>query len=268
MLDVDDVYEDFQYIVEKVKPQRICFGSGLSRAFGAVGKGLSPYQKRYVSEVNVKVSPATYSYEHLVSGVSRLSNRVRSNRGVPGLANGTPRWTSKTYMRIPSPTRYTVEPFLKTCKKGFVPFTYKIRHPPPKKFNTPGPGTYDMDVARCRRTKTQYNFGRPECIPAVEVECNPSPSIKCDRCGDICKNDYWHKDYFKYLCHLCMEEEKALKGEEFTMKQLKQYEKIRICSYKHSHEGVAAYKHLMPKILLKRRDRRENYLNLYISSFG
>ncbi|KAF5284566.1 hypothetical protein FQR65_LT02392 [Abscondita terminalis] len=264
MLNKNTEFNEFQYVVEKIKPQRVCFGSGLERDTNLFGKGLSSFQKRYIPELFKKTSPASYNCNHLCSGVAMISNKISSIKGVPGLINGEPRWSDKI-TRTPSPTRYTVAPYKKTFKKSFAPFGCHVGRRCGESSQTPGPGMYKLDTKSCRRSKIDYNFGQPKPVPAVEVECNPLPTNRCDRCGDICQDDYWHQHYTTFLCHVCMEEEKVLR-DYFTISELKKYEKIRICSYKHSHEGVQACRQLWTKNRLKKRDRLENYLDLYISS--
>ncbi|XP_031339757.1 uncharacterized protein LOC116168202 isoform X2 [Photinus pyralis] len=260
-------YDEFEYVVERIKPQRVCFGSAVQRDTNPIGRGISAFQKRFAYELNDKVTPQTYTYNHLTSGVARLANKVRSKKGVSGLCNGAERFPNKIFMRIPSPTRYTTEPFQKTFKQNFVPFNKKVGRKLTSLSRTPGPGHYCVTKKLCRRTKCDYNFGLPKIIPAVEVECTAKALHNCGRCGDICKDDYWHKNYTSFLCHICMEEEKVLR-EDFTMKQLKEFQKIRLCWYKHNHEGVDAYTQLYSDEKLKRRERCENYLNLYIDSIN
>ncbi|KAF2904943.1 hypothetical protein ILUMI_01224 [Ignelater luminosus] len=216
--------EDFQYVVERKKPDPICFGSRVVRDTNPIGKALSAFQKRYAYEAFSKVSPQTYHTEKITSGVSRLQNKMRSNKGVGGLANGAPRFPQQVRFHIPSPTRYNPEPKKKT-KQMKAPFGNSISRESESPSRAPGAGNYDISGKRCRRTRTAYNFGRPTMISAVETLCIPVSSDRCDRCNTICDHDYWHKNYTSFLCHFCMEEEKIL-HEDYTQKELKEYQVI------------------------------------------
>ncbi|KAK4886070.1 hypothetical protein RN001_002341 [Aquatica leii] len=105
-------------------------------------------------------------------------NAVRSKRGVASLANKTKRWSDKVLMRVPSPTRYTIE-FPKTFKQNFVPFNQTLGKEYEITSKTPGPGMYNTEKKCCRRTNIDYNFGFPKLVPAVEIECNPLPTSRC-----------------------------------------------------------------------------------------
>lgn len=84
------------------------------------------------------------------------------------------------------------------------------------------PGTYECQLKRCRRTRFDYNFGKPKMIPATELLCAPALTDVCEVCSELCDGDYWHIDYTTYMCHKCMEEEKLLL-ETYTTEKLKQF---------------------------------------------
>lgn len=68
--------------------------------------------------------------------------------------------------------------------------------------------TYDIrKVKKCRRTRFKDNFGHPSMIYAVETICVPVPTDTCHKCNELCKGDYWHREYCIFLCHLCWMEE-------------------------------------------------------------
>ncbi|KAL1509797.1 hypothetical protein ABEB36_004479 [Hypothenemus hampei] len=253
-------FQGFDYVVEIVTGQKICFGSTIPRNTAPIGKGLSSFQKRNVPEI-FQTGPGMYSTENYTSALYPLTNKVRSKRGIAPLASKDKRFKDKI-IRTPSPGRYEIDKKTET-KESVAPFGVKSIYKR-SETNTPGPATYDIrKVKKCRRTRFMDNFGRPSMIYAVETLCVPVPVDVCQKCNIICPGDYWHKDYIVFLCHLCWVEEKH-KQEMYTRKELKEFKKIRNCSFMHNHEGTNAAVVILPPNKLKKKMRLENYLELYI----
>lgn len=133
----------------------MCFGSGLKRDTNPIGAGLSSYQRRFATEIFTKISPQTYYVDHLTAGVSRLYNKaihininhfnlilfnslkVRSNKGVGGLASNTSRFPQRIRHQAPSPTRYNIQR-RKRVKKNKIPFNNSLPLQVEVKSKTPG----------------------------------------------------------------------------------------------------------------------------------
>lgn len=180
-----------------------------------------------------------FSFNHFIF-------QIRSKRGIPGLANTAERVTLDTsQMIIPDPCKYSiVKPidFVQNC----VPFN--VGNKRLKRFinNNPGykhvkllhlskqwlnkfslvfrPSTYKPSRIQCKRTRVDYNFGRPCVVPAVEMICINYPNKKCEKCGEPFEyGDFWHRNYQDYLCTQCMEEEHHLH---------EMYQEKELCSFK------------------------------------
>ncbi|XP_066247013.1 uncharacterized protein [Euwallacea similis] len=252
--------EGFDYVVAIKTNQKICFGSTVPRSTNYIGKGLSPFQKLIQPEV-FKSGPGSYQTEKYSSALYPLLNKIRSKKGIGPLASKDKRFKEKV-MRTPSPGRYEISQTTNT-KPSFAPFGMKTEYQTNEN-NNPGPATYDIrKIKRCRRTRFMNNFGNPTMIYAVETLCVPVPVDTCHKCNELCQGDYWHKDYATFLCHLCWEEERYIK-EIYTKEELKEFEKIRNCSFMHDHEGTDAALLKMHPNKIKKKMRLENYLNLYI----
>lgn len=59
-------------------------------------------------------------------------------------------------------------------------------------------------------------------IPTVKVYCKSRFTDKCDRCGTICKGDYWERNHGNYLCHACWTDERY-DHEMYSQEELKHY---------------------------------------------
>lgn len=59
-------------------------------------------------------------------------------------------------------------------------------------------------------------------IPSVKVNCQSRFTDKCDRCGVICKGDYWERNHLNCLCHICWTDERYA-HEMFNQKEIKQF---------------------------------------------
>ncbi|XP_025835105.1 uncharacterized protein LOC108735050 [Agrilus planipennis] len=253
---------EFPYVVQRVIQNPICFGSKIPRDTNPIGKNLSSFQKRYGNaEILTKLTPQTYNLEHLTSGVYLIQNKVRSNRGVSGLASRGPRMIYKRN-RNPSPTRYELLQ-KRIFRKNKAPFNSNKLRKTIDESDAPGPGTYDPDAKKCRRTGLQNNFGRPTVEPAYEVKCLNKPCDVCIKCSKVCNYDYWHQDYTIFLCHFCMEEER-LEREMYKSSELRKFKRMRTCTFVHDHQGTTAKIFQWERNKLNEKLRIENYLKKYM----
>ncbi|CAH0561414.1 unnamed protein product [Brassicogethes aeneus] len=257
-------FKDDNYLVELQKDKKVCFGTSQERSTDPIGNKLAPHQKRNAPELNPKIQPGSY-YNENDTFIGKLENKIRSVKGVGFFASNSERFQSK-FQRTPSPTRYELMPKPKKKRQIAAPFNSKSIYDL-KTNNNPGPGTYNLEkISQCRRIKFFSNFGHPKMIPCVQTYCQPTPSDVCHKCKDVCTKDYWHNNFATFLCHLCWMEEKTTQ-EIHTLKELKEFKKIRDCSYVHSHEGTSVANRIMTKSMVLKRQRLENYLDLYISCF-
>ncbi|XP_044748924.1 uncharacterized protein LOC123309747 isoform X2 [Coccinella septempunctata] len=262
--------EEFEYVVYKAAPARVCFGSALERNTSPIGKHLTGFQKLFTMEEN-SLSPFSYETESY-----RATSNAR-NAPLPMLTLETGERIKfrtgarsarfrDTIVRTPSPTRYEVTLKWDSGKECKYPFnnskeddrrTYRLS-------STPGPGTYHMCDWQCRKALTQDNFGKPTKEDIIEMICVSRPRHECSKCKNICVGDYWHRDYTTFLCMPCWWEERKT-SEIYNAKELKKFSKIRNCSFMHNHEGTEAAINLLPLSRLKKKLRLERYLNNFMS---
>lgn len=89
-------------------------------------------------------------------------------------------------------------------------------------------------------------------------------------CGLYPNGDYWKQwDQQKVLCRPCMASERHktvyMKKPMKTIRydELLSYQRVRLCSFYHDHQGTTAGVRLLTDIELKRKLRRENYLAMF-----
>lgn len=68
-------FSDFNYVVEIITEQKICFGSTSLRNTNLIGKGLSPFQKRTMPEL-FKQGPGAYHSEKYTSALYPILYKV------------------------------------------------------------------------------------------------------------------------------------------------------------------------------------------------
>ncbi|XP_072397984.1 uncharacterized protein [Diabrotica undecimpunctata] len=259
----DESLTDFEYIVEVKKEARICFGTTIPRRTSPIGKGLSSYQKTQVKELFPKIGPAYYKTELITSALYPINNKIRSKVGTYPLCSKVCRFKETDGCQIPSPGRYSTCKFLTRFDKNGTS-SFKSRKFKKDKDNShPGPGTYNLSKKTCRRTKVMNNFGVPEVLNAVEMFCVNKPVDRCQKCEKLCEGDYWQKDHIIFICQTCWSEEKA-SHEMFPDKMLKEFKKIRNCSFMHDHQKTEAAIKTLPTKKIKKKIQIENYLSLYL----
>ncbi|XP_017783889.1 PREDICTED: uncharacterized protein LOC108567755 [Nicrophorus vespilloides] len=248
MIEVD-IDEDFEYVVNRKKPERICFGmTGDRKTLFDIFKFQS------------KCGPQTY---HI-----HTFNKPRSKRGMAGIGNISKRTMPINHTDTPSPCKYNVISKMKP-KSNFVPFnsSVKVRKGIVLK-EGPGPTVYNAyKVNKCKRTEFDCNFGHPCMIQNVEMVCINYPTEKCVKCERPFEvGDHWHYHYSIYLCTFCMDEEHRL-HELYTPNELKTFKKIRTCNYMHKHERTSAKIRLLTQHEINKKIRLENYLALYLKCY-
>ncbi|KAG5889145.1 hypothetical protein JTB14_016251 [Gonioctena quinquepunctata] len=254
----------FDYVVKIPRGEKICFGSTAVRNTDPIGKGLSAHQKRLAPELHPKTGPGCYYTERRTSAFYEEFNKVRSNAGIGTFASKDNRFKYKVPFRSPSPGTYDPEAFWKSPKESCVPFGNSSKIRELKVSNTPGPLTYDIrKISKCRRLKFMNNFGRPTMTPCVEVICVAKSTHTCQKCEKLCQGDYWHLKYATFLCQSCWYLERANKM-TYNHTELKEFKKIRNCSFMHSHEETNAALRILSQNKINKKIWLENYLDLYI----
>lgn len=259
----------FEYVVEKPKPARVCFGSGLRRDTCTIGRHLTGFQKMFTTEEN-RLSPFAYDtakYKTLSQQPAQFpmgiilptGERIRYVTG-PRAAR-----FNDVVVRTPSPTRYDVSFKWGNVKQSKCAFDQSGSYDRKKMPETlaPGPGTYSAETRRCRTPASQDNFGRKTFDDVIEMICVSRPCDYCTKCTTLCEGDYWHIEYATFLCMLCWLEEKRTR-EIYAPKELARFKKIRNCSFMHNHEGTTAAVTLLPKEKLRKKYQIERYLNSFI----
>ncbi|CAH1968857.1 unnamed protein product [Acanthoscelides obtectus] len=256
---------DFDYVVEIKEGEKICFGSTIPRSTAPIGKDLAPNQKRITPENFPNIAPGKYNSQEYTSAMYKTLHKIRSRKGVGPLASKDSRFKEKITFRTPSPGRYEIraKPDM-TGKQWKAPFLNSSKVREMDIDDNPGPGTYDLKrINKSHRTRYVYNFGHPEMIHCVETVCVSKPQDSCMKCEKLCEGDYWHKEYSTFLCQMCWYEERMTQ-ETFTEKELKEFKKIRNCSFMHDHEKTTAALKILPQNKINKKIRLENYLDMYI----
>ncbi|XP_057663484.1 uncharacterized protein LOC130898305 [Diorhabda carinulata] len=257
----------FSYVVELKTFQKVCFNSIMPRRTGCIGKGLSPHQKRVTPENNPKTGPGSYSPELVTSSMYKVLNKVRSIYGVPPLGTKTQRfkYRKRDSVKVPSRYQWTI-PEERVFRSMAKPFGIGSAIRQLMLPNIPGPADYNLQrIYVCRRPKYQYNFGKPSMVSAVETICVPDPTHHCHLCGRFCEGEYWHKDYGLFICQICFDIEKATK-EYYDPHFLKQFKKLRNCSFMHQHNKTKAKLRILPQNKIIKKFAIENYLDNYIDT--
>lgn len=255
----------FDYVVEIKEGAKICFGSTIERDTSLIGNNLAPHQKRITPELFLNTGPSRYYPEMYSGAMYDVLFKKRSTVGVAGLANKASRFERLSKSRVPSPTKYKVTKDMGAVKKSAAPFGVRSKGRQGKVNNNPPASIYDIrKIHKCRKTKNMYNFGRPRAVDAVEAFCISIPVDTCLKCCEKCQGDYWEKDHSLFLCQLCWDEEQRV-HEIYSKKQLREFQKIRNCSFMHSHEETSAAIRILQQNKINKKIRIENYLNLFVT---
>ncbi|KPJ02336.1 hypothetical protein RR46_08133 [Papilio xuthus] len=102
---------DFEYVITKKEPPRVCFGTGLPReVLPQSGPCLNPFMRRIVREIQPNVGPA--SYNETRDAFSRVTQRIYSKLYY---GSKTPRWKEKHEYQPPPREIPPEKPIPKNC---------------------------------------------------------------------------------------------------------------------------------------------------------
>ncbi|XP_053685679.1 uncharacterized protein LOC128735212 [Sabethes cyaneus] len=263
----------FEYVVNRPPQARICFGSTIEReAVPLQGPAKSPIMRRTMSEPSGEnLAPGSYNITYY-DGASHpiLKSSAYRTRGHGPLSFSTARFKYDEVSHSPGMGEYDPNkaPPVKPAKKPFgasVPRWREIAYPA-----VPGPGTY---TAKNRRNIRTHSFGgKIKIIPATCTVCKTENFDKCHGCNGTPEVDYWkHFKTDRSLCRRCMEKEiddtkyrSKTKSVMFQrLAKLREYKRIRHCSFYHKHDKTTAAIQFVSNRDLKRKFRVENYLAMF-----
>ncbi|KAG7198213.1 hypothetical protein KM043_005621 [Ampulex compressa] len=253
--------EDFQYVVQMQKPQKICFGSGCLRDTSR--QGMSPFMKYYTLEDHPGIAANSYNVlESFKTFNTKPCMHSISKRGYSGIARfGKQVQYGDDY---PSAFDYNICTFPKQVKKLKYPFASTSKRETLPVNKNPGPGMY-VDSEK-REIKFEHSFGgRVKMRLGTDFKCCSVNTDVCKLCGKKPLGDYWHLNNRLFLCRICMTKEFQEQG-QFKRVELKCFNKIRDCSSIHSHEGTNAKMWLMNPSDVAKWIRREAYLAAYFKN--
>nr|XP_018911998.1 PREDICTED: uncharacterized protein LOC109040485 isoform X1 [Bemisia tabaci] len=132
-----------------------------------------------------------------------------------------------------------------------------------KRSSVPEAGLYYDGIIRKQSLQYSHCFGGKKRLNHhVLVKCQPYNIDECTICGEaLDAQDYWVASG-NFLCLTCMAEQRVSHS-HFSQLELQKFEKIRSCSFMHSHEGTTA------KIPLKSNKELSElmYHECYFSSY-
>ncbi|XP_050094889.1 uncharacterized protein LOC126577370 [Anopheles aquasalis] len=271
--------EGFEYVIQRPPQARVCFGSGVQReTVPLCGPARTPLMRRRQPEqLGENLAPGHYelTYDPAIPethpGVRR---RGVSKRGFGPLAGTTIRFNFEEVSNSPGVGDYELvrKPAIKASAKPFgsgVP----DRMPQNQSQITPGVGTYRF---KARKDIRSHSFGGTiKITPATRTFCKPDNFDRCQRCDERPEVDYWKNlRTERCLCRRCMVRELnearpgavAMKQKTAQKKQLdalKEFKRVRHCSYYHRHDKTNAAIQFVSNKQLKRKFRLENYLSAF-----
>nr|XP_037875305.1 uncharacterized protein LOC101741006 isoform X3 [Bombyx mori] len=251
-------FSDFEYVVTKKLPPRICFGTGLARDVLPIkGPCVSSFMKRNVAEVRPNLGPGSYDIKR--DAFYDVENRIYSKNG---LGSKVPRWKTKHEYQPPArevppekPAEQNCAPFNSTSKrKGIFKTT-----------SCPAPCDYCPEY-RKRQMKFAYSFSGKKVLKcAVQIKCVPYNLDACGFCGCSCsaQGDYWQYENRIFLCrkHYARLFRHCLA--KFQGAKLAEFKSVRDCFFAHSHNSCKAALKIMKSEDIEKKLRKEAYLDLY-----
>nr|XP_026495634.1 uncharacterized protein LOC113400323 [Vanessa tameamea] len=249
---------DFEYVVTKKIPPRICFGTGLDREVLPIkGPLLSPFMRRNAPEVKPNLGPG--SYDDKRDAFYDLTHRIYSKCYY---GPKSPRWKVKHEYQPPprEPEQKKALPI--NC----APFNSTSRRKPLfKSGEFPAPCDYCPEYKK-RQMKFAYSFsGKKVLRCAVEIKCVPYNLDACGFCGCSCsaQGDYWHYENRIFLCrkHYSRLFKNCLA--KFQGAKLAEFKSVRDCFFAHAHNSCKAALKIMKVEEIEKKLRKEAYLDLY-----
>ncbi|XP_052751135.1 uncharacterized protein LOC113513929 isoform X2 [Galleria mellonella] len=253
-----DVTLDFEYVVTKKPPPRICFGTGLSReVLPMKGPCMSPFMIRNAGETRPNLGPGSYDSKR--DAFYDVSHRIYSKYG---LGAKSPRWKVKHEYQPPPRELPPKKPVPQNC----APFNSTAKRKSLFKANDlPAPCNYCPEYGK-RQMKFAYSFsGKKVLRCAVEIKCVPYNLDTCGFCGCSCsaQGDYWQFENRIFLCrkHYSRLFKHCLS--KFQGAKLAEFKSIRDCFFAHAHNSCKAALKIMKSEEIDKKLRKEAYLDLY-----
>ncbi|XP_062715808.1 uncharacterized protein LOC115268230 isoform X1 [Aedes albopictus] len=262
----------FDYVIKRPPQAKICFGSTIQReAVPLKGPACSSIMRRTMPEMaGENLAPGSYNITYYDKPSHPVLQKVCSSRGYGSLSATTIRFKFDEVSSTPGMGEYDTTK-VKPLRPSSYPFGVKVprwkEKPSPA---VPGPGTY---CCKQRKDIRLQSFGgKIKIIPATMTICKTDNFDKCYRCDQTPQVDYWkHFKSERSLCRRCMEKEiddakYRSKTKSVMMKRLatlKEFQRIRHCSYYHKHDHTTAAIQFVSNRDLKRKFRIENYLSMY-----
>ncbi|XP_059057771.1 uncharacterized protein LOC131851302 isoform X2 [Achroia grisella] len=253
-----DITLDFEYVVTKKTPPRVCFGTGLDReVLPLKGANMSPFMRRNTGEARPNLGPG--SYDEKRDAFYELNHRIYSKYGLGAKSS---RWKTKHEYQPPpkelppkKPTPQNCAPFNATSKRKAL-FTAS---------DCPAPCDYWPEY-RKREIKFAYSFsGKKVLRCSVEIKCVPYNLDVCGVCGCSCsaQGDYWQFENRIFLCrkHYTRLFKHCLS--KFQGAKLAEFKSIRDCFFAHAHNSCKAALKIMKSEEIEKKLRKEAYLDLY-----
>ncbi|KAL9702916.1 hypothetical protein quinque_006434 [Culex quinquefasciatus] len=264
----------FDYVIKRPPQARICFGSAITReAVPLRGPAMSSLMRRTMSKSAQAENLAPGSYDITYYDKAHhpaLHRMVYSKRGYGSLSASSIRFQFDEVSHCPGVGDYDATK-AKPVKASGKPFGATVprwqEKPVPA---VPGAGTY---TPKSRKDIQLHSFGgKIRIVPATMTVCKTDNFDRCMVCEQKPEVDYWKN--FKTdrsLCRRCMEAEvdeakyrSKTKSVMFKrLGELKEFKRIRHCSYYHKHDKTTAAIQFVSNRELKRKFRLENYLSMF-----
>ncbi|CAH0400772.1 unnamed protein product [Chilo suppressalis] len=253
-----DVTLDFEYVVTKKVPPRICFGTGLNReVLPTKGPAMSPFMRRLAGETRANLGPGRYDGQR--DAFYDLTHRKYS---VNGLGAKEDRWKMRHEHQPPPRERPKQKPPSQNC----APFNSTAsRKPLFVASEFPAPCDYCPEHKK-RQMKFAYSFsGKKVLRCAVEIKCVPYNLDACGFCGCSCsaQGDYWQFENRIFLCRKHYNRLFKHCLSKFQGAKLAEFKSVRDCFFAHAHNSCKAALKIMKSEEIAKKLRKEAYLDLY-----
>ncbi|XP_063625787.1 uncharacterized protein LOC134797481 isoform X1 [Cydia splendana] len=251
-------YGDFEYVVTKKDPPRVCFGTGLAReVLPTQGPCMSTFMRRMTQIGSPKLGPGSYNGGH--DALYDVTHRFYSKYG---LGPRGPRFPMRHEYQPPPREPPPKKPFPQNC----APFNQTGQRKGIFKANPyPSPCDYCPEFKK-RQIKFAYSFSGKKVLRCpVMIKCVPYNLDACGYCGCSCsaQGDYWQ---FENRIFLCREHyEKLFKHclSKFQGAKLADFKSVRDCFFAHAHNSCQAALKIMTNEEIQKKLRKEAYLDLY-----
>ncbi|XP_053677208.1 uncharacterized protein LOC128727330 [Anopheles nili] len=265
----------FEYVIQRPPQARICFGSGIERETVPLhGPALSALMYRRQPELlGENLAPGSHNigYDPGVPEQHPGLRKHTSRKGYGPLAAASVRFNFEEVSNSPGVGDYEVVRKGGEPKQNAKPFgcgaEYRTKD---HTCSYPGPATY---MFKSRKDIKSHSFGGTiKIVPAARTICKTDNFDRCQRCDERPEVDYWKNlRTERCLCRRCMVKElEDVRCSETSnserrkgMEVLKEYKRVRHCSYYHRHDKTSAAIQFISNKQLKRKFRLENYLSMF-----